>query len=154
MIVKFQRKHNRNLKDIYEKAIQPKEKEIFRDSLQKMSIYCRQRHTWKTRTGALESSITFKEPEFDKDKLKGELLAGGWGRAKYTYDRARRSEGRKKQYRRQRDLRIRVRRGIGIWVNYAPFVEKKGYPVLKQGIDRFLPRLSRKLGMELKAIRI
>ena len=152
MSVKLHRKYNRMVASIFGNKFQKRIKTELRDLQQKIVVHCRKNHRWANRTGALESTIAFDPPVYKKGFWQGVVRAGGWGQAKYSLDYAKRKgTGRhKKNVRYQRKQRFNVKRGMGIFVNYAFWVEQKGFPVLKQGIDKYRRRAATILGRRLR----
>jgi len=144
MTVRFVRKHNRTVKDIFGNKFQQTVKMQLQDATQKIAFYCKRNHSWQNRTGALEESINFTPAERKGTFWQSSVFAGGWAKVKYAYDFARRRATRRKKanIRYQRGQRFKAKRGMGIYVNYAYWVEKKGFPVLKQGIEKYRRRLA------------
>lgn len=132
--------------DVFKNLIQPRAKMILQDGVQKIATYCKRTHRWQNRTGALEESINWTPPELKRGRLIATVFAGGWAKAKYAY---RKAKGRqKRQY--ERGSRFQVKRGMGIYVNYAGYVEKKGFPVLIHGVEKYRPVIARLFKMKMK----
>jgi hypothetical protein len=136
---RFHRKYRRTPADMFNQKIQPRVPMLLQQSVQEIATYCKRSHTWKNRTGALEESINWRPPERRGSNWIAVVFAGGWAKAKYAFDFAKRQETsqRKRPYRYQRGERFRVKRGMAVFVNYARYVEDKGFPVLKQGWERY-----------------
>jgi len=120
--------------------------------LQKMTHFNKHNHTYQNRTGALENSVSWEPAKYEGDKVVGALIAGGPSTAKYSYVI-------KVVYYRDREGRLRVfepktprviRRGQPVDVNYAVFVELKGFPVLIQGIEKFKHEVADMIGKHLR----
>jgi hypothetical protein len=156
MIVRFTRKYNRTVADIFGNKFQEKVKMELQSATQRIAYYCKHNHTWQNRTGALEESINFTPPERKGSMWTSTVFAGGWARIKYVFDYAKRKATGKKRrsYRYQRGERVKLQRGMGRFVNYAYWVEKKGYPVLKQGIEKYRKQLTRIFANNLKIDKI
>lgn len=151
MPVRFVRKHNRTVADVFNNVVQPKIKIQLQDAAQKIATYSKRNHTWENRTGALEESINFTLPERTSTGWIATVFAGGWAKVKWAFDiTARKAGRRRKHYRYQRKQRIPMKRGTGVFVNYARFVEDKGFPVLKQGIEHYRHLLTRIFKRNLK----
>lgn len=159
MPVRFVRKYNRTVKDIFDNKFQNRVKMELQNVTQKIAYYCKHNHGFQNRTGALEESINFTPPVLKGDNWQSTVFAGGWARAKYAYQWATRSlkgqlyERRKRNIRYQRGESYRVRPGQGIWVNYAYWVEKRGYPVLIQGIEKFKGQIAKVFAAGLRVKR-
>lgn len=155
MTVRFVRKHNRTVKDIFGNKFQNRVKMELQTMTQKIAFYCKKNHGFQNRTGALEESINFTPPEFKKGFWQSAVIAGGWARAKYALDfTRRRGTGRKKRnVRYQRGQGFKIKKGMGIYVNYAYWVEQKGFPVLKQGIEKYRRQIVRIFGRGLRVRR-
>ena len=165
MPVRFTRKYNRNTKDIFDNKFQERIKQNLQNVTQNIAFYCKHNHGFQNRTGALEESINFTPPVLVGDSWQSTVFAGGWARAKYAiievfarFKKGGRSQivqefggellptryttKRKKNVRYYRGQRFNVQRGMGIYVNYAYWVEKRGYPVLIQGIEKFKDQIA------------
>ena len=153
---RFHRKYRRTPKDIFDQKIQPRLSMLLQQSVQEIATYCKRTHTWRNRTGALEESINWKPPERRGSTWTALVFAGGWAKAKFSYDPGiRKGTGkRKKLYRYQRGERFRVRRGMVVFVNYARYVENKGFPVLTHGWEKFKPIIRRRFRRNLSFRRI
>lgn len=157
--VRFHRKYNRNLKDILGNKFEERVKMTLQDTTQKIAHYCKYTHGYTNRTGALEESVNFTPAEYKNGFWQSTVFAGGWAKVKYAYQWATRRlkgmeyERKKRNVRYQRGERFNVKPGMGIWVNYAYWVEKRGYPVLIQGIEKYRHQLSRIFQDNLKVKR-
>jgi hypothetical protein len=154
--VRFYRTHRRTVREIFDKKIVPKLPMLLQQSVQEIATYCKRTHSWRNRTGALEESINWTQPERRGSNWTAAVFAGGWAKAKYTNDPGiRKGTGkRKKQYRYQRGLRFQVRRGMAVFVNYARYVENKGFPVLTHGWEKFKPIIKRRFRRNLSFRRL
>lgn len=151
MPVRFVRQKNRTVADVFNNIMQPKIKIELQDVAQKIATYSKRNHTWKNRSGALEESINFTLPEKTSTGWIATVFAGGWAKVKWAFDITARREGRRrKHYRYQRKERIPMGRGTGVFVHYARFVEDKGFPVLKQGIEFYRHRIAQIFRQTLK----
>jgi hypothetical protein len=143
MIVRFTRKYNRTVEDIFKQKIQPKIPMLLQQSVQEIATYCKRNHTWQNRTGALEESINWTPPTQKGSYWFATVFAGGWAKAKYAYGLVTRRlkgqeyERRKRNIRYQRGEAFKIKRGMAVFVNYAKYVQDKGYPVLIQGWERY-----------------
>lgn len=141
-MAKFIRTKNRDIDDIFRNMIAPRAKALLQNTAQNWVTFCRNNHTWKNRTGALENSISWTEVKKTPTGFKTTIEAGGLSEAKYAYDFALRA-GLGLRLRNQRflvgslragsEMFAKVSPGDQIYVDYAMYVENKGYPVLKQG---------------------
>lgn len=156
MSVRFYRKYNRTATDIFGNKFQHRLKMELHDAVQKISFYCRKNHTWQNRTGALEESIGFEEPIYKGGFWQAVVKAGGWSRVKFAFNVGlRRATGkRKRNARYQRGQRFNPGKGTGLFVNYAYWVEKKGFPVLIQGIEHYKRLIGKVLAANLKVRKI
>jgi len=164
MIVRFTRKHNRTTKDIFGEKFQQKLKMQLQGATQKIAHYCKHNHTWQNRTGALEESINFTPPVLKGNMWTSTVFAGGWAKVKYAfsgkawawrvYGESKVLDYRKRNIGYSRGQRFAFKRGMGRLVNYAHWVEKKGYPVLIQGIEKYRPLLTRIFAGNLKIEKI
>lgn len=162
MITRFTRKYNRTTKDIFGAKFQERVKMQLQGATQKIAHYCKHNHTWQNRTGALEESINFTPPELKGNMWASTVFAGGWAKVKYaTMRKIRQLKGqkyisrqRKKNIGYQRGQAFQFKRGMGRLVNYAYWVEKKGFPVLIQGIEHYRPLLARIFANNLKIEKI
>ncbi len=155
-MVKVRRKYNRDMRQVFDKLIRPKIPMALWSVANQFAFYCKKNHRYQNRTGALEDSIKAHKPEHKRGAWTVAITAGGWARAKYGLNYAlRQSKGKQKRnIRRQRGERFRVKKGMGLFVNYAWWVEKKGYPVLKQGAEKFRNRIVNHLKGKLRIQRI
>lgn len=155
MSVKLHRRYNRTVADVFGSKFQKRIPAELQDLQQKIVVYSRKNHRYINQTGALENSLAWDSPIQKGGFWQGVVRAGGWSQAKYTYSFAKRLAGRwKRNVRYQRKERFNVKRGMGIFVNYAYWVEQKGFPVLKQGIDKYRRRAATILGRRLRIRRL
>jgi hypothetical protein len=152
-LVKFTRTHNRTAKDVFNNMILPTIPLAMNDLMQKMTYFNKHNHRYQNRTGACEYSITWIPAVIDGNVIKGALVAGGISKAKYTY-----TMSPAYYYDKQRRLRVFIpkkprviRRGQAVNVNYAAFLELKGYPVLKQGFEKYRGDGVNIIGAKLRA---
>lgn len=127
-----ERKYNRGVLDIERQFIQPRAKRLVEGAVQFFGHYCRKNHIWQNRTGALENSISWTEARKTARGWSARVEAGGFSKTRYAFDYGlRKATG---QRRRNKIGGVTVPAGTAIIVNYARHVERKGYPVLKQGV--------------------
>lgn len=174
MTVRFYREKQRTVNDIFRTAIQPRAAIALQDIAQKVVYYAKTNHRYQNRTGALQESISWVPPVKVGDSYQTVIFAGGWSVAKYALDQGRLGRARRgtanmilaarsrRQYlnaieggkyrniRYQRGTPFWVTKGQGLYVNYAPYVERKGFPVLSQAIAHYRPLVTRVLQQELK----
>jgi hypothetical protein len=152
MTVRFHREKQRTVNDIFNSAIQPRAAVALQDIAQKVVQYAKTTHRYQNRTGALQESISWVPPVKVGDSFQTVIYAGGWSIAKYAMDYGRRKttgvQRRNRRY--QRGESFRPKRGQGLYVIYARFLENKGWPVLSHSIARHKPLISRVLQQELK----
>jgi hypothetical protein len=138
----FQRKYKRSVNDIYENTIKQRAEAWLQDTAQKWVHHCKTNHRWRNRTGALENSISWGEIKKNRTGFETTIEAGGLSKVRYSFDYSlRTSFGLRK--RRQAFVLTSARsgaftqqtagRGDMVYVNYAQYVENKGYDVLRQG---------------------
>jgi hypothetical protein len=154
-LVKFTRTKNRTADDVYKNMILPKLPLVLNDACQKITYYNKHNHTYKNRTGACENSVSWIPPVTEGAVVKAAVIAGGLSKATQTQYyagggahtiRSVTAKGKKLRYKKV----AQVTRGMQILVNYAIFLERKGYPVLKQGIEYFRPKLTKQFAGMLK----
>lgn len=153
---RFYREKNRTLSDIFRGNIMSRAQATLGDVAQKIVQYSRTHHRWVNRTGALEESISWVPPKRTPEGWQTEVYAGGWSVARYAFNYGRRKQRKqnRRNYRYQRGVRFAVGLGQGLYVDYAPYVERKGFPVLTQGIDRYRNLIGRVLKQELTSMRL
>lgn len=136
---RFYRVKKRSVKDIFAKHIQPRIFAQMNTLGNNIVLEARKNHTFTNRTGALEASISWTPPVIKHHKYIMTIFAGGWSVAKFVFNFGKRklSGTKKRNYRYQRGERIAVKRGQGLYVNYAPFVERRGFSVLKNAIVKY-----------------
>lgn len=169
---KFVRLTKRTALDIFREGISPRAFAALNTLANNIVRDARRFHEFKNRTGALEDSISWVPPVERNGVISTTVFAGGWARAKFSWNQsnqfyrshrtvnqyARFATTRKqvdeafmrRNYRYQRGQRFRVTRGLGIFVNYARFVENKGFSVLKKSVQRNVASGRRLLGNNLK----
>lgn len=124
----FQRLKNRSMRQFFQESILPRQVALLTDAVQKTGVEAKREHTYRNRTGALESSIRWQGATIVADEVRAEISAGGPSAARFAFDVTRRRESGKR--RRNRRERVAVRRGQQVSVNYAKYVEGHGYTVL------------------------
>lgn len=157
MPAKFRRLRNRTVNDIYRDAIRPRAEVTLHDVAQKIVQYARTKHTYRNRTGALQDSTSWTPVERDSRGFHTAVFAGGWANAKYSYDATlRKTTGRRRrQARYGGGRRFSIRRGQGVYVNYAKYVEDNPrFWVLEGAIKHWRHRIAKVLGRNLKSVRI
>ena len=142
----------RGIIDIHQTEIRPRIIATMNQIGQQIVFDVQRNHTFKNRTGALEASMAWSFPEYKNKQFQMTIAAGGWSRAKFSFDFGRRKESgvARRNVRYQRRQRFQPRRGQGLFVNYAPFVERKGYSVLKNSVEKYKRQAVRVFGRELK----
>lgn len=120
------RQKKRDAKTVFRNMIRPRQVQALDNLVQQIAIYCERNHTWKNRTGALENSIRHSPVEQTMDGCQAGVLAGGTSKAQWAHGK--------------------IRPGQPVEVDYATYVEAKGRPVLKHGIDKFRKDAARILG--------
>lgn len=142
----------RGIMDIHATAIRPRIIGTMNQIGQKIVFHAQRNHEFKNRTGALEASLAWSFPEYRNHQFVMIIAAGGWSRAKYSLDFGRRKAtgvGRRNR-RYQRGQVFRPKRGQGLFVNYAPFVERKGYSVLSKSVEKYRRESGKILGHGLQ----
>lgn len=152
------REKNRTVMDVFNQSISGGLEQALETVAKKVVDFDRRHHTYKNRTGALETSVNYEKPVREGTWFKTVVFAGGRSSAKYTFDYAlRRDRGRRRRNRLypqgSRDV-VDIRRGSYVWVFYAGYVRDKGYPVLKQGIDHYRRQIAAVLGRGMRLRRI
>ncbi len=152
MPVRAFRVKKRGIMDIHNTAIRPRIIATMNQLGQAIVFDAQRTHEFKNRTGALEASMAWTFPEYKLNRYTMIIAAGGWSRAKFSFDYGRRKEFgvKRKNARYQRKQRFNPRRGQGLFVNYAPFVERAGYSVLSKSVERYRRKSIRILGHGLK----
>lgn len=146
------REKNRTVMDVFNQSISGRLPVALETVAAQIVRHCRTQHTYQNRTGALERSIGYTKARRVPTGIEVEVYAGGPSFAKYTYDYAQRTQ----KGNRRRNVRyvygnvVRVRRNTYLWVDYAAWVEKKGYPVLSQGIRAYKNKIARIVGQMIK----
>jgi len=151
--VRFKRDKNRGASDIFKTMIRPKIPQALDNIALKVTVYNRKNHTYQNRTMALENSLTWAATKRRGDKYVSAVIAGGQDiptgqRYIKTTVFYRDDQGR---------LRVfplippeTIPKGTKVNVDYAVFVEVKGLPVLKQGIEYYRRRIAKILSGNLK----
>lgn len=144
MPVRFVRTKNRTVSDILRSPISGRLERSLDSTAQKIVHYSRTNHRYQNRTGALEGSLSWTPVIRTHNGFSTTVFAGGESVVRFAFDFARRVKTgvRRRNVRYSNKGRILPKRGALIFVNYARYVEDKGYPVLKQGIDHFRNRIS------------
>ena len=151
-VVRFQRTHNRTALDVFNNMIRPQLPLVLDIICQKITYYNRHNHIYQNWTGALENSVSWVPAEMHGAMARAAVIAGGPSQTKYDYvmdvvfyhD----EQGRLRRFEPSEPRTIRA--GQEIIVDYAVFVERKGRPVLKQGIEHFRPQLAATIAAHLK----
>jgi len=119
---------------------------------QKITYYNRHNHTYENRTCACENSVSWIPAEVQGATVRAGIIAGGPSEALYEYVQTvviyHDEQGRIRAFE-PANPRV-IHKGESIYVNYAVFLERKGYPVLKQGIEKFRPELARMVAGHLR----
>lgn len=142
-MAKFIRQKKRTVMDIKRTMIAPRMLAFVYSLVQQWVYFCKTNHSWKNRSGALEDSISFTEPKKTKTGVQATVEAGGYSQAKYTFDftsrvkdnTRRQNRGFVASPRSGGAMYGKANTGDRIWVDYAAYVEAKGYNVLKQGVE-------------------
>lgn len=172
MLGKFVRLRNRTVMDIYHTSIQSRMFAALNTLAQNIVRDARRTHTFKNRTGALEDSISWVPPVYTGSGFVTAVYAGGWARAKFAFDasnqffKSHRAINARTRFattqrqidqaffrpnvRTQRGQRIVIKKGMGVFVDYARYVERKGYSVLTAAVLRGRRDSMRLFGRELK----
>lgn len=157
----------RTIMDIHATAIRPRIVATMNQLGQTIVYDAQRHHEYKDRTGALTASLAWSFPEYNGRQFTMVVAAGGWSRAKYSMDYGRRKQTgvKRRNVRYQRGQRFNPRGGTmtvdtpqgkmrlanqGLYVNYARFVERKGYDVLTKSVERGRAKGSRIFGEGLK----
>jgi len=149
--VTFQRLKNRSMRQFFQESIQPRQVALLTGAVQKVGVEAKREHTYRNRTGALETSIRWQGARIVADDVMAEISAGGPSTARFAFDVTRRGAGKRRRNRRERQ---NVRRGGAIDVNYAGYVEKYGYSVLTAFVKRGRPLFAAALGPKVRIERI
>lgn len=142
----------RGIMDIFASDVRPRIISTMNQIGRDIVKHAEKNHEFKNRTGALEASMAWSFPEYKNRQFVMVIAAGGWSRAKYSLDYGRRKDTgvKRKNVRYQRKERFNPRRGQGLFVNYAPFVERKGYSVLSKSVEKYKRESARILGQGLQ----
>lgn len=157
----FTRQHNRTAEDVFNKFIAPELQVLASDIGQKLIHDAKHTHGFENRTGALEDSMRWNVLN-EVGKTSVEVMAGGYGRVQFpkrdssrlTKQKGLTATGKTRQIRRrgkvvtdldpfEQSERRGLKKGEVILVNYAKFVEMKGYSVLIESVNRFRERIPR-----------
>jgi hypothetical protein len=151
-VVRFTREKNRTAEDVFKNMILPKIPLALNVICQKIAYYNRHNHTYENRTGACENSISWIPAEVQGARVRAAIVAGGPSKALYEYVQTvviyHDEQGRIRAFE-PKNPKV-INKGDPIYVDYAVFLERKGFPVLKQGIEHFRPQLAAMVGTELK----
>lgn len=151
MGVVFERLKKRTMADYYKNVIQPRQVLLLTDAVQKTGVEAKREHTYRNRTGALETSVRWQGAKIVTDFVQAEVSAGGPSTARYAFDFTARREGfRRRNRRNRRD----VKRGGAVYVNYAGFVERNKYRVLTFFVRRNIPLFKKALGPKASVERV
>jgi len=150
--VTFQRLKNRSMRQFFQESIQPRQVALLTGAVQKVGVEAKREHTYRNRTGALETSIRWQGAKIVADDIMAEISAGGTSKVRFAFDFTRRRTTGKK--RRNRRAGKNVRRGDAIDVNYAGYVEKHGFTVLTAFVKRGRPLFAAALGSKVRIERV
>ncbi len=150
------REKGRTVMDIYRQQISGRLEREIETVAVKITRYSKRHHSYQNRTGALERSIGYEKPKRTAKGVQTVIFAGGPSLTKYTYDYGLRKSKKRRRcnVRYIEGYRVSLRRGSYIWVNYARYVKEKGFPVLKQGIDRYKRQIAKIIGHNLRVRRL
>ena len=150
------RKHNRTSQDVFKNMIRPKLLMALDDFMQKTVHHARQVYNYRyiDRTGALTNSKTWVPARQVGDHVIGMIRAGGVSKATQTYiykdvfyyDEA----GRLRHFWLSEDKWVWVASGDIIYVDYAVFMERKGYNVLKFSIEAMKRKAPKIIGKTMQ----
>lgn len=175
-IVRFKRTKNRSVEDVFANLIKPKIPLMLDDLAQKISFYNKRNHRYINRTGACENSNTFIPTVQKGARFIAYVLAGGPSEATRTFTKLkvfyRDDKGRlrvfsidpgmqrqesvasgihaRKRKEPKKEYQNVIKKGTPIYVDYAVYLERKGYPVVRQGIEHFRRRATKLMGNHLK----
>lgn len=151
----FVREKNRTPADVFNRFVQPELKTLAEDIGQKVVRRAVKRHTFKNRTGALEDSMRWKTIE-RRNLFDIMISAGGKGRIQFPFridkiasrepqaGRSKRRKGLTSSGKERRTRRAGGRRkGEVVPVDYAIWVEKKGFDVLIGAVTYYRGRIPR-----------
>ena len=130
----YQREKKRTVSQINAEMIDPRCKRLIEGAVQYMGHFCRKNHIWQNHTGALENSLSWSDrAERTPRGWRAHVEAGGFSITKWTFDHSQMLASGKRIP--NKIGGVIVPAGTPITVTYARHVERKGYPVLKQGIE-------------------
>lgn len=152
--VRFKRDKRRGASDIFKTMIRPKIPQALDNIALKVTVYNRKNHSYQNRTKALENSLTWTETKRQGHKYITAVIAGGEDiptgqRYIKTTVFYKDDQGRLRVF--SLNPPETIPKGTKVNVDYAVFVEVKGLPVLKQGIEHYRKRIGRLLAGNLKA---
>lgn len=152
MPVRFVRTKKRTVMDIFNGAISPRIKAELNTLGNNIILDARKNHEFKNRTGALEASMQWTPPERKAGLWRMVVFAGGWSKVKYVFDFARRqaTKVKRRNWRYRKGGRYNPRRGEDLYVNYAQYVERRGYSVLINAVEKYRRMATAILGRALK----
>jgi hypothetical protein len=177
-LVRFKRTHKRSAEDVFNNLIKPKIPLVLNDFCQKISTYNRRNHRYINRTGACENSNSWVPTVQQGARFIAYVIAGGDSKATRTWQKTtvfyRDDMGRLRVFpigpglQRQENVALSghsrrakpnkpgkeyqnvIRKGTPIYVDYAIYLERKGYPVIRQGIEYYRHKAVKALGEKLK----
>lgn len=149
--VTFQRLKNRSMRQFFQESIQPRQQALLTGAVQKVGVEAKREHTYRNRTGALETSIRWQVATIVADDVRAEISAGGPSTARFAFDLTARRAGKRRRNRRERQ---NVRRGGALYVNYAGYVERHGYSVLTAFVKWARPLFAAALGPKVRIERV
>jgi len=132
-MAQYRRLYNRTVTDIGRQMIDPRARRLLQNNANNWVHFCKTNHSYQNRTRALENSISRSEVERTERGYQVLIEAGGLSSASFTFDAARRAATGKRK--RMKRFGQQVGRGSQIYVDYAVFVEAKGFAVLLQGME-------------------
>lgn len=143
----FQRLKNRTMTQFFQESILPRQVALLTDAVQKTGVEAKREHSYRNRTGALESSIRWMGAQIVGEEVRAEISAGGPSKVRFAFDVTKRGAGSRRRNRRDA---MAVRRGQRVNVNYAKYVEGYGYTVLTQFVRRNRPLFAKALGPKVR----
>lgn len=155
--VQVKRLKNRSMTQFYRDVIQHRQRAELTSAVQKIGVEAKRQHTYQNRTGALESSIRWVPAMIKGDIVEAAVSAGGFSTVRFATDITTfRQTGKRVRNRRVVLMQglIAVRRGHAVFVDYARAVEKRGYSVLTDFVNRAKGTLRKVFGPSLKVERV
>jgi len=151
--VRFKRDKKRGAGDYFKTIIRPKIPQALDSIVLKITVYNRKNHTYENRTKALENSLTWAAAVRRGDKYVAAIIAGGKDiptGQKYIKTTVfyKDDQGRLRVF--ELNPPEVIPKGTKVDVDYAVFVEVKGLPVLKQGIEHFRKKIGQILAGKMR----